>query len=306
MNLDLEIEVALQIDGFLDLRSRQLGPDDVRIISISTSTSSVRLLNLRSNNIGDKGVEELASSVYLGSLEGLDISGNHVGNAGAQALAKSPIMARIKRLHACDNRIGPTGLSALFLSPNASSLDTLHICNNKLGRTGAFALATSPNLSSLEAVFLGGCGVRAEEASAIAASPFLRRLESVELQIGQAVLTNDGLFCRKRESQRDPLAAWGKEDPCLRVLAFSFMPPEEQARRRTDFLALAYEIGLAVASQRTFQSRVLWAWCQFHIWTWADNELHLARAFFPSWHALEARCLRQKETTAILEGHLFS
>ena len=153
------IELAKLIAGFGLLKSihtiiithNNLGPEGMKILTMSSSLPKVEYLHLSSNSLGDEGIEAIATCDLFSEVQTLNLECNGITARGAESLATSPVLTKVTSLNLVDNKIGDEGALAIADSDNLSNLVYLHLGGNRVKTERAKkALLESKKLSRLE------------------------------------------------------------------------------------------------------------------------------------------------------------
>ena len=155
------IELARLIADFGLLKSihtiiithNNLGPEGIKILTMSSSLPKVEYLHLGSNNLGDEGLETIATCDLFSEVQTLNLEYNEITARGAKALATSPVLTKVTSLNLVDNKVGDEGALAIANSDNLSNLTYLHLGGNRVKSEEAKkALHESKKLTLLEKI----------------------------------------------------------------------------------------------------------------------------------------------------------
>lgn len=134
----------IEITSNLNLNSRQIGPEEAKVLSQAIYNNSIFTLNLKMNKLNNEGIKILSEALSDNkTLIILDIGFNKISSEGAKSLAmilsKNRVLTTLKL---CGNNLGSEGGKTLAeaLRKN-TNLSSLTLTNNKLGPEGGKAIA---------------------------------------------------------------------------------------------------------------------------------------------------------------------
>jgi len=191
----------------LSLQRRDLGDEDLLMLSQAQHLQGLVTLDLSHNSIGDNGIVDFARFARCDKLEVLDLGHNAIGFEGATALAQASRLKRLEMLVLRENELDGD-LVELLHAPALSNVLVLDLGRNAFGREKAsepthaerplrleelylnenqllpsdlVAILQSAPMPALLALDLGGNSAGDDVAMTIARSPYLANLEELGL-----------------------------------------------------------------------------------------------------------------------------
>jgi uncharacterized protein (TIGR02996 family) len=192
--------------------------EELPILAISSSLTSLRELNLSGNRLTQEAVRMLAENRLLSQLETLNLDYNYLGDGGALAMREWPALPRLTRLSLASNQVFAAGVKALAEAPALRELISLNLSRNISCDEGAAALAFS-GWTRLQALNLWFNGVGDRGVQALAHSEMLSQLTRLNLttncitDVGARALIESPHLSRlaRLDLQRNDISAAGQQ-----------------------------------------------------------------------------------------------